>query len=443
MRVLRNELRVTFRVNRMDMGQCNHVRNMIKRFASENEGAIDELKWYPDGCGWQINWSRKELLNGNDSKVRELCEFLQEMTKLGHLWRQEAVSMIPCLFLSIGPQDNILDMCAAPGSKTAQLVEQLHNSQPEGCIVEGLVIANDKDVKRCNVLITQTKKLNSPSLVVTNHDSRIFPKIHKNLEEPLLFDAIICDVPCSGDGTLRKNPDLWHRWSPRIGLSLHKNQVSILSRAISLAAPGAKIIYSTCSLNPVEDEAVIASVLQRFPENLILLDCSDHIPHLKSRPGLSTWKVMDHQKKWYSRFDQLEGHQLEYPPGIFPPDTSSASQLNLNRCMRFYPQDQDTGGFFVAILKKLPSVSSLPKLKKKSSHMQSTHCTHTIPLQTQSLLMYVMRKYWLACIKKSLGNIMDYTTNFLESNSSRATDPKSISFPKMHLSCSPTTKILT
>lgn len=107
-------------------------------------------------------------------------------------------------------------MCAAPGSKTAQLLEMLHAGDASAT-PQGFVVANDNDVQRCHLLIHQTKRMSSPSIMVTNHDAQNFPLLRQRgrggaVDEGLMFDRILCDVPCSGDGTLRKAPDIWRKW---------------------------------------------------------------------------------------------------------------------------------------------------------------------------------------------------------------------------------------
>lgn len=79
------------------------------------------------------------------------------------------------------------------------------------------VVANDVDVQRCNLLIHQTKRMSTANLIVTNHEAQHFPSISMGgdgqvAKSPLLFDRVLCDVPCSGDGTLRKAPDIWRKW---------------------------------------------------------------------------------------------------------------------------------------------------------------------------------------------------------------------------------------
>ena len=114
-------------------------------------------------------------------------------------------------------------MCASPGSKTAQIIEHLHANDTKDPV--GFVIANDIDNKRCYMLVHQAKRLNSPSVLVTCHDAGQFPKLmvkNQGQDEELKFDRILCDAPCTGDGTMRKNPDIWMKWSVGNGINHHK-----------------------------------------------------------------------------------------------------------------------------------------------------------------------------------------------------------------------------
>jgi 16S rRNA C967 or C1407 C5-methylase (RsmB/RsmF family) len=233
------------------------------------------LSWYPDEFGWHISCSKKALRKCPE--LESFHQFLITETELGHIYRQEAVSMIPPMLLDIQPHHKILDMCAAPGSKTAQLIEALHgdfeSSHQKSYLFpqEGLIIANDIDAKRCHMLIHQIKRLQSPSLMVTHYDASQFPLMtfynEQHQLEPLLFDRILCDVPCSGDGTLRKNLLLWKKWNFFLAIDLHKLQLKLLQRACFLLKEHGLIVYSTCSLNPIENEAIIAALLTQFPGN--------------------------------------------------------------------------------------------------------------------------------------------------------------------------------
>lgn len=100
-------------------------------------------------------------------------------------------------------------------------------------------------------MIHQLKRLNTAGMVVISHDAQYFPSIKKE-DQKVLFDKILCDVPCSSDAVLRKLPHKWKSWSPKDAYHLHKLQLCILKRALSILKVGGEIIYSTCSLNPIE-----------------------------------------------------------------------------------------------------------------------------------------------------------------------------------------------
>ena len=350
---------------------------------------------------------------------------------MGNISRQEAVSMIPPLLMTVKSGMTVLDLCAAPGSKTAQLIEMVHSGEearmrnvvqmlkrneaheqnPDGNFIEldlaaneqegdwsddgrstGLVIANDADYKRAHMLIHQVKRLSSPNLVVTNHDATMFPSIKippdatssgDHLKARYLkFDRILADVPCSGDGTCRKNVNVWKDWTPGNALGLFLTQVRILVRALQMLKVGGRVVYSTCSMNPVENEAVIATAIERCggSSNVELVDCSDALPKLQRRPGLSCWDVMDKTgRRWNSWRDVqavlVAGDETEtlgrLHEGMFSRHAET-EPLPLKRCMRIYPHLQDTGGFFITVLEKRKEIrvrpeSEVKKIEPKSS----------------------------------------------------------------------------
>uniref|UniRef100_A0A673HFF7 tRNA (cytosine(34)-C(5))-methyltransferase n=1 Tax=Sinocyclocheilus rhinocerous TaxID=307959 RepID=A0A673HFF7_9TELE len=318
---------------------------------------ITGYKRYPDELAWHTNLSRKILRKS--PLLEKFHQFLVSETESGNISRQEAVSMIPPLLLKIEPQHKILDMCAAPGSKTAQLIEMLH-SDMDVPFPEGFVIANDVDNKRCYLLVHQAKRLNSPCIMVVNHDASSIPRLHFDQDgkkDVLFYDRILCDVPCSGDGTMRKNIDVWKKWTTSNSLQLHGLQIRIAVRGVEQLAVGGRMVYSTCSLNPIEDEAVIAALLEKSEGALELADASPDLPGLKYMPGITSWKLMTKEGQWYSDWSKVPtSRHTQIRPTMFPPtDPEKLANMKLERCMRILPHHQNTGGFFVAVLvKKAP-----------------------------------------------------------------------------------------
>lgn len=335
----------------------------------------------------------------------EFQKFLVAETSVGNISRQEVVSMIPPLLIDLRPGMTALDLCAAPGSKSAQLMEAIHAGEedamrqvatdvkngtagpepqgPEGLNDDGrttgLLIANDSDYKRAHMLIHQMKRLNSPNLIVTNHDATMYPSIRlpplpgaegKQKNRYLKFDRILADVPCTGDGTPRKNYNLWKEWGPANPLGLHAIQNRILVRALQMLKVGGRVVYSTCSMNPIENEAVIASAIERCggPNNVRIVDCSKELPLLKRASGLRTWKVMDREGRFWSSWEEVEEHRQKVGSSglarvaetMFPP-TGECADLPLERCVRVYPHLQDTGGFFITALEKLSEIRAKPE----------------------------------------------------------------------------------
>lgn len=296
------------------------------------------LPFYPDRLAWQINVG-KQVIRKNP-QFNELQRFLVVETNAGNVSRQELVSMIPPLFLEVEPHHIVLDTCASPGSKTAQLIEALHQKADP----TGFVIANDSDYKRSHMLTHQVKRLNSPNIMVTNHDAQMYPKIWTGAGY-LKFDRILCDVPCTGDATMRKNINVWQMWNVSNGQGLHNLQLNIAVRSVHLLKSGGRLVYSTCSLNPIENEAVVAQLLRQFP-NLVLVDCSEKLPDLKRAPGISNWQVQDKaEKKWHDLDDMGS-----FPRSWFRPTDEESKRFRLDQAVRVYPHHQNSGGFFIAVL---------------------------------------------------------------------------------------------
>lgn len=393
----------------------------IERFDGEKVEAPQAVSWYPDQLAYSMN-TPKHIIR-KFPPFAAFQKFLVSETSVGNISRQEVVSMIPPLLMDVKPGHTVLDLCAAPGSKSAQLVEMIHKGEEarirkvlkmfgetEADVVNdddaadlaadpgddgratGLLIANDAEYKRCHMLTHQLKRLSSPNILVTNHDATLFPAIKikdpKNPKQQYLkFDRILADVPCSGDGTMRKNMNLWRDWQPGNALGLHTTQVRILIRALQMLKVGGRVVYSTCSMNPVENEAVILSAIERCggPSKIDLIDCSDRLPGLERKPGMFQWQIMDKGGRVWGSWEEVQQHMLTteetVPPGrlahtMFPRlDDNECSSLPLDRCMRVYAHQQDTGGFFITVLEKKGEFKVRPEGYQKQTDVEATDGT--------------------------------------------------------------------
>ncbi|TPX30335.1 hypothetical protein SmJEL517_g06089 [Synchytrium microbalum] len=344
----------------VDEEQVTTTDTDLDRKAAETFMAPTVIPWYPNELAWFVEIPRR-VLRKNES-LAKFHQWLVSENEMGTIYRQEAVSMIPVLFLDVKPHHYVLDMCAAPGSKTCQMLEIL--TANDDINTNGLMIANDSNTARAHMLIHQMKRLPTPCLLVTNHDAQFFPRLRthtcdatgRTVVENILFDRILADVPCSGDGTLRKNLAIWAKWNPAEGRGLHNLQLAILDRACELLKVGGRVVYSTCSMNPIENEAVVAAMLARAPGTFDLLDVSHQVPGLKRRQGLSYWKVpsdsIDEQGQmvFYDEFELAPESKMKWTTTMWPP--ANVEELHLERCMRLLPHYQNTGGFFVAVIQK-------------------------------------------------------------------------------------------
>ncbi|KAI5858849.1 S-adenosyl-L-methionine-dependent methyltransferase [Tricharina praecox] len=373
------------------------------------------LAFYPDNLAWGMTTGKSVIRRCPPFK--KFQNYLVAETTIGNISRQEAVSMIPPLLMNIEPHHVVLDMCAAPGSKTAQLVEMIHNGEEAavsasstgtgsaemtkegemGGRATGIVIANDADYKRSHMLIHQTKRLNSPNLIVTNHDATMYPSLlisnpKDEVKQYLKYDRILADVPCSGDGTARKNYNVWKDWNPHGAFNLHAIQVRILVRGLQMLKVGGRLVYSTCSMNPIENEAVIQTAIRRCGgmSKVEIVDVSDQLPNLKRKSGLKGgWRVMDKDQQWYSTYNDIltddEGKETRVgriTKSMFPSEDGKAeddpSRIPLERCVRVYPHLQDTGGFFITVLRKKEEIRAIePEITKQQRLAELQQSTGT------------------------------------------------------------------
>ncbi|MBQ8507836.1 MAG: RsmF rRNA methyltransferase first C-terminal domain-containing protein [Clostridia bacterium] len=171
----------------------------------------------------------------------------------GAFYLQEASAMVSVAALQPVPGERILDLCAAPGGKTTQIAAALAG--------EGLLVSNEPEPGRAKVLAANLERMGVQNAIAVNAYPDALAKRWSGY-----FDAILCDAPCSGEGMFRREPDSRLEWKPGAPAGCAKRQAEILDRAAELLRPGGRLVYSTCTFNPSENEDTISAFLARRPD---------------------------------------------------------------------------------------------------------------------------------------------------------------------------------
>ena len=354
-RVIKNRPNSSLLIDRLRSGHLSSL------------GAVP-VQWYGQDLVWRLDNTRWDLMEQEHHK--DLHRWLVEEDRMGNIYRQEQVSMVPVRCLDILPHHVVLDMCASPGSKTGQILEALHTSPllPTGC-----VIANEFEPRRSTNLYGNMREFQSPALLVTQHPGQAFPDLTWPGGQKVEYDHIVCDVPCSGDGTIRKNPNIWANWHPARGNGRFCLQLNIARRGVELLKEGGTMAYSSCSINQIENEAVIAQLLREAGDSLELVDVTGRFPGLNWLPGLDNWRVFDNKMTEYSSMGAVPSSlTTQIRPEMFPPSEQEKLKFGLHKSMRFLPHLNDDGGFFVATLKKKGPIDPKPIHKQRAERREST-----------------------------------------------------------------------
>ena len=271
---------------RVNTLKCD-VKDVINRLSSEWN--LEKLPFYEEG--FVIEHKKKER--------RDIGNLREHF--LGYFYLQEGASMIPALVLEPKKGDFVLDMAAAPGSKTTQMAAMMEN--------KGLIIANEYRYDRLKPLSINLQRCGVANTILTLHYGE---KINGK------FNKILLDAPCSGTGAIRKSLKTLKIYNKQMIKKLSYTQRDLIFNAFNLLHDNGTLVYSTCSLEPEENEGVINSLLEKFDDaNLEKIK----INNLKvSEP------VSDFENKTFN--DEIR------------------------KCLRIWPQDNDTEGFFVAKIKK-------------------------------------------------------------------------------------------
>jgi len=171
----------------------------------------------------------------------------------GVYYLQEASAMAPVALLDPRPGERICDLCAAPGGKTTQIAGRM-----EG---RGFLLCNEISPKRAKILSRNIERMGVANALVTNETPQTLAQ-----RLPGFFDRVLVDAPCSGEGMFRKEEAAVTDWSPEAVSMCARRQGEILDEAAKLVRPGGRLVYSTCTFAPQEDEEAVAAFLQRHPE---------------------------------------------------------------------------------------------------------------------------------------------------------------------------------
>ncbi len=230
----------------------------------------------------------------------------------GSYYIQSSSSMLPPLVLNPRPGERVLDMCAAPGSKTTMIAQMMQNS--------GSLVANEVAQNRAGIL-----SFNMERMIVVNSAILKMPGEQMSSYYPEFFDKILVDAPCSGLGIIQKKGEVNNRWNIDLVKRLAFLQQKLLISAIKMLAPGGTLVYSTCTLTLEENEDMINFLLENYP-----LDIEDITLPIPAEDG----------------FTSINGIPLN---------------SGVAKARRINPLIAKTEGFFVAKLTKRESINHKPK----------------------------------------------------------------------------------
>ncbi|MGZ0799774.1 16S rRNA (cytosine(1407)-C(5))-methyltransferase RsmF [Kluyvera ascorbata] len=280
--------------------------------------------------GWQLTpvpWCAEgfwiERDNEDEFPLGSTAEHLS-----GLFYIQEASSMLPvaALFADGDTPARVMDVAAAPGSKTTQIAARMGN--------RGMLLANEFSASRVKVLHANISRCGIANTALTHFDGRVF-----SAALPECFDAILLDAPCSGEGVVRKDPDALKNWSLASNQDIANTQRELIDSAFHALRPGGTLVYSTCTLNRDENESVVNWLLERYPDAVHVLPLGD----------------------------------------LFP---TADQALTAEGYLHVFPQIYDCEGFFVARLQKTAAIDPLPapgyKVGKFPFVPMKTRESHTV-----------------------------------------------------------------
>ncbi|MBR5520664.1 MAG: RsmB/NOP family class I SAM-dependent RNA methyltransferase [Oscillospiraceae bacterium] len=236
--------------------RVNTLKGDIDSFTAKDMFCLSPVEWCPTGFYYD-----------NETRPGR-----HQYHHAGVYYIQEASAMAPVASADIQPGDKVLDLCAAPGGKSTQAACRLGGT--------GLLVSNEIVPSRAKILSGNMERMGVKNAIVLNENPA-------NLEKhfPAFFDKIIVDAPCSGEGMFRKDDTAIKEWSEQQVDVCANRQSLILESAHKMLAPGGKIVYSTCTFAPEENEMMVAQFISNHPEYRIVKP----VVHKYFSPGRPQW----------------------------------------------------------------------------------------------------------------------------------------------------------
>ena len=277
----------------------------------------------------------------------------------GLYYIQEPSAMSPVAYLDPKPGQRVLDLCAAPGGKSTQIAGRMQG--------RGILVSNEINAGRAKILSENIERMGIGNAMVLNETPQNLSARFEGW-----FDRILIDAPCSGEGMFRKNEDAVTNWSPENVRLCADRQDEILDNAASMLAPSGRLVYSTCTFAPDEDEGTIYRFLLRHPEfRVVEVPLYEGMDHgnpswaLIDTSDESTWTMPDLQDNAASTQDDkdygLEGclDEVKTNKEKLNKDNLNKEKLNkdvadqLANCIRLWPHHLKGEGHFLAVLERV------------------------------------------------------------------------------------------
>jgi NOL1/NOP2/sun family putative RNA methylase len=217
------------------------------------KGTVEDfMKIQPFGKLESVAWEKRGFYYDNDTRPG-----INPLHEAGAYYIQEASAMAPAAYLEAKPGERILDLCAAPGGKTTQIASYMEN--------KGILVCNEINSARAKILSENVERMGIANAIVTNETPK---RLSLTFDE--YFDRVLVDAPCSGEGMFRKNEEAVGEWSPDNVRLCAQRQDEILDCADVMLKPGGRLVYSTCTFAPDENEGSIGRFMERHPGYEIL-----------------------------------------------------------------------------------------------------------------------------------------------------------------------------